>query len=58
MADVFESLIAAIYLDGGHEAVREFVERHVGPESSWRLMGSPGATTSRYCSNNRSANTA
>ncbi|MGO8746933.1 MAG: ribonuclease III [Thermoguttaceae bacterium] len=32
LADVFESLIAAIYLDGGDSAAREFIERHMGPE--------------------------
>src|SRR5205085_6027201 len=30
-ADVFESLVAAIYLDGGLEAARGFILRHVGP---------------------------
>lgn len=32
LADVFESLIAAIYLDGGAEAARHFITTHVGPE--------------------------
>jgi ribonuclease-3 len=32
LADVFESLVAAIYLDGGHDAVRSFVETHIVPE--------------------------
>jgi ribonuclease-3 len=32
MADVFESLVAAIYLDGGLDAAREFILRHMGPE--------------------------
>ena len=32
LADVFESLIAAIYLDGGVDVVTEFVARLVGPE--------------------------
>src|SRR6202171_3001034 len=32
LADVFESLLAAIYLDGGLEAASQFVLRHVGPE--------------------------
>ncbi len=32
LADVFESLTAAIYLDGGVNAVTEFVTRLVGPE--------------------------
>jgi ribonuclease III len=31
-ADVFESLVAAIYLDGGLEAARHFILTHVGPE--------------------------
>ncbi len=29
LADVFESLIAAVYLDGGHDAVRGFLEAHI-----------------------------
>lgn len=32
MADVFEALIAAIYLDGGDEFAREFIFRYVRPE--------------------------
>jgi ribonuclease-3 len=32
IANVFESLIAAIFLDGGWEAARDFVTRHLGPE--------------------------
>src|SRR4051794_33678631 len=32
LADVYESLVAAIYLDGGLDAAREFVLRHLGPE--------------------------
>ncbi len=32
LADVFESLIGAIYLDGGMAAARRFIERHMGPE--------------------------
>ncbi len=32
MADVFESLVAAVYLDGGLEPAREFVDRFVGPQ--------------------------
>jgi ribonuclease-3 len=32
LADVFEALVAAIYLDGGVEAVRRFVTEHVAPE--------------------------
>jgi ribonuclease-3 len=32
LADVFESLVAAIYLDGGYEAARHFIEQHIHPE--------------------------
>jgi ribonuclease III len=32
LADVYESLVAAIYLDGGLEAAREFILRHLVPE--------------------------
>jgi len=32
LADVFESLVAAIYLDGGDAAAREFIEKYIGPE--------------------------
>ena len=31
-ADVYESLVAAIYLDGGLEAARAFILKYVGPE--------------------------
>jgi ribonuclease-3 len=32
LADVFESLIGAIYLDGGIAAAQQFIVRHLGPE--------------------------
>src|SRR5215475_11552754 len=32
LADVFESLIAAIYLDGGDPGSRDFIHRYIGPE--------------------------
>src|SRR5262249_7745297 len=32
LADVYESLVAAIYLDGGIEAARQFILQYVGPE--------------------------
>lgn len=32
MADVFESMVAAIYLDGGHDAARKFLEEQIVPE--------------------------
>ena len=42
LADVFESLIAAIYLDGGDSAAREFIERHVIPEILEAVEGEHG----------------
>jgi len=39
MADVFESLVAAIYLDGGIEAAREFILEHVAPEIEETVSG-------------------
>jgi ribonuclease-3 len=32
LADVFESLVAAVYLDGGAAAAREFIEKYLEPE--------------------------
>ena len=32
LSDLFESVVAAIYLDGGMEAARPFIERLLGPE--------------------------
>jgi ribonuclease III len=32
MADVFESLVAAIYLDGGLEPAKKFILQYIGPE--------------------------
>jgi ribonuclease-3 len=32
LADVFESLVAAIYLDGGLEAVKPFILKYMGPQ--------------------------
>ncbi|GAG14165.1 unnamed protein product, partial [marine sediment metagenome] len=43
LADVFESLVAAIYLDGGDRAARQFIERHVGPEIELAAGGESGA---------------
>lgn len=42
LADVFESLIAAIYLDGGHTAVRPFIERWMQPEIEAAAEGDVG----------------
>ena len=42
LADVFESLAAAIYLDGGDAAVREFIERYIGPEIELAAAGELG----------------
>src|SRR5437667_5203376 len=32
MADVFESLVAAVYLDGGLEPAKKFILEHINPE--------------------------
>jgi len=42
LADVFESLIAGIYLDGGDSASREFVSRYMGPEIELAATGELG----------------
>ncbi|MDZ4821467.1 MAG: ribonuclease III [Planctomycetota bacterium] len=42
LADVFESLIAAVYLDGGHEEARRLIERFVGPEIEIAVSGDAG----------------
>ena len=39
LADVFESLIAAIYIDGGNEPAREFITRYVVPEIEMAVAG-------------------
>lgn len=41
-ADVFESIVAAMYLDGGAEAAREFVERYLLPEIELAAGGDHG----------------
>ena len=43
LADVFESLVAAIYLDGGNQAARDFVERLIGPEIELAAGGETGS---------------
>jgi ribonuclease-3 len=42
LADVYESLVAAIYLDGGLEAARTFILRHLGPEIEAVAEGAHG----------------
>jgi ribonuclease-3 len=42
LADVFESLVAAIYLDGGVPAAREFIETYIGPELELAETGELG----------------
>jgi ribonuclease-3 len=42
LADVFESLLAAIYLDGGDAAAREFIQRYINPEIELAATGELG----------------
>ena len=42
LADVFESLIGAIYLDGGIEAAQAFIVRHIEPEIDAAVDGQGG----------------
>ncbi len=42
LADVFESLIGAIYLDGGVEAAKQFIVRHIEPEIDAAVEGQGG----------------
>lgn len=45
LADVYESLVAAIYLDGGMGATRQFVERSIQPEIE---LAASGAADDNY----------
>jgi ribonuclease-3 len=42
MGDVFESLIGAVYLDGGMEAAQRFIARHIEPEIDAAVDGQGG----------------
>ena len=42
LADAFESLVAAIYLDGGLEPARHFILQHLGPEIERVAEGAHG----------------
>lgn len=42
LADVFESMIAAIYLDSGDGAVRAFLDRYIAPEIELAAAGELG----------------
>ncbi len=42
LADVFESLIGAIFLDGGMEAAQRFIITHIGPEIEAAVDGLNG----------------
>jgi ribonuclease-3 len=43
LADVFESLLAAIYLDGGDAAARQFIGATMGPEIELAAEGETGS---------------
>jgi len=42
LADVFESLVAAIYLDGGNDAAADFIKRHMTEEIELAAAGETG----------------
>ena len=42
LADVFEALLAAIYLDGGHRQARQFIEKYLTPEIEEAASGASG----------------
>ena len=42
LAGLFESLVAAIYLDGGEESARKFIERYLNPEIELVASGQSG----------------
>ncbi len=42
LADVFESLVAAIYLDGGNDAAKRFIHQYIGPEIELAAAGELG----------------
>ncbi len=43
LSDLFESIVAAIYLDGGLDAIKPFVERLLGPEIDKVVSGEVGS---------------
>jgi ribonuclease-3 len=46
LADVFEAVLGAVYLDGGIRAARAFVKRHLGP--ALRAAGGSGPAAGDY----------
>ena len=42
LADVFESLVAAVYLDGGDAAAQQFITMYIGPEIELAAAGELG----------------
>lgn len=43
LADVFESLVAAIHIDGGEDASRDFIIRHTAPQMEMAVSGEAGS---------------
>ncbi len=42
LADVFESIVAAIYLDGGSKPASDFIRKHIDPEIELTVSGALG----------------
>ena len=42
LADVFESVVGAMYLDGGMEAAKQFIVKHIEPEIDATVEGQDG----------------
>jgi ribonuclease-3 len=48
LADMFESIVGAIYLDGGMEAARRFIRQHLEPEIDAAVEGQSGVNYKSY----------
>src|SRR3954468_7096081 len=48
LADVFESIVGAMYLDGGMDAAKRFIVEHLGPEIDATVDGQSGTNYKSY----------